>query len=192
MADHPSGPQASTAVGSSSPDGPLRARLPQAQAENILASLAGRPSAPSAPVHNGHVPARPAGVPLTGAEPRAQAPRAGGRAWHCYRRRTISRELGQAPVWRGPTAKPQSGVGPAKPQSGVSPAKPKAFSARSTVGGTDHGGPGGAAAGQKGTDPYSNDILPDKAQGPLPFPAALRPVSPAWRSRACSPSPGWW
>jgi hypothetical protein len=51
----------------------------------------------------------------------------------------------------------------------VSPAKPKAFSARSTVGGTDHGGPGGAAAGQKGTDPYSNDILPDRPKARFRF-----------------------
>ena len=81
MAENPSGPQASTAVGSSSPEGPLRARLPQAQAENILASLAGRSSAPPVPVHNGHVAAKPTGGPQGGAEPRAQAgPRATGLA----------------------------------------------------------------------------------------------------------------
>jgi hypothetical protein len=169
MAENPSGPQASTAVGSSSTEGPLRARLPQAQAENILASLAGRSSASPVPVHNGHVPATPTGGPQGGAEPRAQAgPGATG----------LASGPGAA------TAGPQSPVGSARPQSPGGSAPPKPAGARA-VGSADHAGPGSAAARPKGhdpkgggttggdrgtdrapgtarpTDPNSNDILPD-------------------------------
>ncbi len=175
MAENPSGPQASTAVGSSSPEGPLRARLPQAQAENILASLAGRSSAPPVPVHNGHVAAKPTGGPQGGAEPRAQAgPRATGLA------------PGPAP------AGTQSAVGSARPQSPVGSATPKPASPRS-AGRADHAGPGSAAARPKDRDPkgggtaggdrgtgrgpgtgrptdlYSNDILPDRPKARFRF-----------------------
>jgi hypothetical protein len=176
MADHPSGPEASTAVGSSSADGPLRARLPQAQAENILASLAGRSSAPPVPVHNGHVVAKPTGGPQGGAEPRAQAgPRATG----------LAPGPGTAP------AGPQPALGSAR-QSPVGSATAKPASPRA-MGSADHARPGsaearpkdrdpkggGTADGDRGTDrapgtgrptdPYSNDILPDRPKARFRF-----------------------
>ncbi len=50
MAEFSSGPEPSTALGTSSADGHIHSRsprLPQAQAENILASLAGRSTSPT-------------------------------------------------------------------------------------------------------------------------------------------------
>ena len=152
MAENPSGPQASTAVGSSSPEGPLRARLPQAQAENILASLAGRSSAPPVPVHNGHVAAKPTGGPQGGAEPRAQAgPRATGLA------------PGTAPA--GPQAAGRADhAGP-----GSAAARPKD---RDPKGGGTAGGDRGTGRGPgtgRPTDLYSNDILPDRPKARFRF-----------------------
>jgi hypothetical protein len=137
MAENPSGPQVSTAVGSSSADGSLRARLPQAQAENILASLAGRSSPSPEPGHNGHVPPKPVEAPPSGGEPRAQV---------------SSRTSGLAP---GP------GTAGAGPQPSVGSGRPKPPSVATTVGNTDHAGPGAAAAKPKERGSYSNDILPD-------------------------------
>ncbi len=188
MAETPSGHQPSTAVDSSSAEGPFRARLPQAQAENILASLAGRPAGPPAAVHNGHVPATPNGGPQGGAELRAQGgPRTAGSA---PRPGPATAAGPQAPV--GPvrpqapagTVRPQAPAGTVRPQAPVGPAPVKPTSA-GAVGSADHAGPGGAATRPKSLDPRgggstggdrgteratgkahptdqnSNDILPD-------------------------------
>jgi hypothetical protein len=167
MAELASVPEPSTVMSEPSVDGQLRARLPQAQAENILASLAGRSGSSVAPVHNGHLSPRPAGA-RPGREPTAPADH-----------RASGHEPGPAPVGARPRS-PDAALKfkPLGPLGAVAPAR-GAHASAAAAGERENRDDGGAGNGDRRaghhagpprpTDPYNNDILPAKPRSRLRF-----------------------
>ncbi|MGA3219008.1 MAG: hypothetical protein ABSE77_08020 [Acidimicrobiales bacterium] len=145
MAELAPGPQPSTAVGSSSADGHLLARLPQAQAENILASLAGRSSSSGGAVPGRRLVPGPPGAPVAG--PDQTALRAHRAAGHDAR----PGPAGANP--RLPDASPRS----------------KPHGTPATVARPGHVAPVTAATAAEAGDPSSTDILPDKPKSRFRF-----------------------
>jgi hypothetical protein len=159
MADLSSGPEPSTAAGNSPEDGHLRSRpqsfrapagqvrLPQAQAENILASLASRPPASGGPAQS----------TLPRPQPSPPAPRGPVQAEaHDHK------GVGPGPDAAGTKPSSPSGTATFKshPTAGGSPKQARATN-----------GPGGTAVTEAGARPvaapapaglYGNDILPVK------------------------------
>ena len=167
MAETVSGPEPSTTVGNSSVDSPLRARLPQAQAENILASLAGRSSASAGPVRTEHLPPGPTGAPRPGPERAAVTDH-----------RALSHEPGPGPAGAQPhrptgSPKPLGAPGPTARAGHVAPG------AAAAAGEDDLKGSGGARRASRQPDvprpisPYRNDILPARPPSRFRFRLSL-------------------
>ncbi len=169
MAETASGPEPSTAVGNSPAESPLRTRLPQAQAENILASLAGRSGASPGLLHNGYLASRPPGASRPG--PGHAVP---------MDHRTSGQEPEPEPGPAG--AQPHLGAGtskspgPSGPAARPGPVAPAAAAAAGESGGTKGRGPGVGhrrasrpANASRPAAAYNNDILPAKPSNRLRF-----------------------
>ena len=139
-----------------SPSPSSHQRLPQAQAENILASLAGRPTSHTGPARSALPPRQPSTAPPGNADQKAPAD---------------PTEAGHSPGPGPGRPKPVLAAGPAQPNSHPAEATvaKRARAANSTAGpsGVAAGAPLGAAPGLAG--PYGNDILPAKPQSRFRF-----------------------
>ena len=176
----------------SSADGHVRPRsprLPQAQAENILASLAGRSNSSDGARPRAKLPPakpRPPCKPdQSSGKPRPTEHAGDGPGPRRRCRRTETRPGRAAPKAKSQRRRDDgSGTAARPPARGNSPASVRRV---------------------PGASPYSNDILPAKPKSrfTLPPPLAVPAASPrrarrrvrpnlVWRSRACSPGPGSW
>jgi hypothetical protein len=145
-------------------------RLPQAQAENILASLAGRSTSPGGPAENKLPLAKPVGTHL--ARPARTAPTAETGAGH----EPSHSPGGSKPGWPAGnvTFKSQAAPGTVAKRAQVADATAgPAVPAEGALPGPHAGGQARRASQHKDTPPsagpYGNDILPAKPKGRFRF-----------------------